>query len=103
MERISVEVLLKALLALSLITNLTTQGVKKLLDEMGKKYSSNLIAVIISAVSSVILAILYCTICKVPFTATVGACTVALIWVAFLLSTCGYDKVKQLIEQLFGK
>lgn len=103
MEKLSVDMLLKLLLALSLITNLTTQGVKKLLEEAGKKYSANLIAVIVAAASSVVGAVIYCTLAKVAPSPAVVVCTVALIWLSFILSTSGYDKAKQLLEQLFGK
>ena len=41
-----------ALIAVSLLTNLTVEGLKKLMDERGMTYSSNLLA----AVTSVIIA-----------------------------------------------
>ena len=46
----SYEFLFIALAAISIFTSLATEGVKKLLNEKGVKYSANLLAVIVAVV-----------------------------------------------------
>lgn len=103
MENLSVDLMLKALFVLSAITSVTTQGVKNVLDDMGTKYSSNLIAIIVSAICCVFVVTAYCIINGIACSATVIVFTIALIWISFLLATIGYDKVKMLIEQIMRK
>ena len=57
-----------ALLIVSVITNLTVEGIKKLLDGTKVKYSSNVLA--------------------------------AVMYLGFLISTVGYDKVIQMLKQI---
>lgn len=46
----SISFMISALLAVSLLTNLTVEGIKKLLDESNVKYSSNVLAAIFSTI-----------------------------------------------------
>lgn len=78
-----------ALLIVSVITNLTVEGIKKLLDGTKVKYSSNVLA----AVLSVLIA---CTV----FTMKIGVEIVVLMYLGFLISTVGYDKVIQMLKQI---
>ena len=103
MENLSVDVLLKGVFILSVVINLTTQGIKKLLDDAGKKYSSNIVAAVVAVIAAIAIAIIYCVIKAIPFDGTVVAITVIMIWLSFILATNGYDKIKQLIEYIFGK
>ena len=96
-------VLLGGLAILATFTSLVVEGVKKLLDEKGKTYSSNLLAVIVSVVSTLIVSILYIVYKSIPFSAQVVVIIIALMIFSFLTSTVGYDKVKQLIEQMGKK
>lgn len=100
---ISNGVLLGALGGLSVFTSLVVEGVKKLLDEKQIQYSANLLAVIVSVVSTLIVSILYIVYTATPFTAQIVVTVIALMIFSFLSSTVGYDKVKQLIEQLGKK
>ena len=68
-----------ALLIVSVITNLTVEGIKKLLDGTKVKYSSNVLAAILSVLI---------------------ACIVVLMYLGFLISTVGYDKVIQMLKQI---
>lgn len=80
-----------ALLIVSVITNLTVEGIKKLLDGTKVKYSSNVLA----AVLSVLIA------CAVTvFTMKIGVEIVVLMYLGFLISTVGYDKVIQMLKQI---
>ena len=100
---ISNGVLLGALGGLSVFTSLVVEGVKKLLDEKGVHYSANLLAVIVSVISTVVLSLLYVIYKEISVTPQVIVTIVALMIFSFLSSTVGYDKIKQLIEQLSGK
>lgn len=102
-SNLTVDVILKALLILSLVINFTTEGVKKLLDEKGVKYSCNFVAVCVAVVSTVLLSIIYCMLKQIPFSFSLVAIVVMLIWVSFLIATVGYDKVIQLIKQISSK
>ena len=100
---ISNGVLLGALASLSVFTSLVVEGVKKLLDEKGKTYSANLLAVIVSVVSTLIVSILYIVYSSIPFTPQIIVIVIALMIFSFLSATVGYDKIKQLVEQLGKK
>lgn len=89
-----------ALLIVSVVTNLTVEGFKKLLDGTTVKYSSNFLA----AISSVIIACAVCGIYiimnDIVFSLKVGVEIVILMYLGFLTSTVGYDKVVQMIKQI---
>lgn len=95
-----VSFMMTALLAVSLLTNLTVEGIKKLMDESGKKYSSNVLAAIFSIVISAGVCIGYLIFNDVAFSAKLGVEVVVLMYLSFLVSTVGYDKVIQMIKQI---
>lgn len=92
--------LISVLALISVLTSLTVEGLKKILDEKGFTYSSNLLAVIVSAVLTVAMCVGYVLYSGVPFTIQTVIIMIALVFLSFLSSTVGYDKVKMLIEQL---
>ena len=92
--------LITALAVISVLTSLTVQALKKLLDEKGAKYSSNVLAVIVAVILTVACAIGYIIYFDVAVNAQVIITIVALTFFSFLGSTVGYDKVIQLIKQL---
>ena len=77
-----------ALLIVSVITNLTVEGIKKLLDGTKVKYSSN------------VLAAIYLIMTDTVFTMKIGVEIVVLMYLGFLISTVGYDKVIQMLKQI---
>lgn len=85
-----------ALLIVSVITNLTVEGIKKLLDGTKVKYSSNVLSVLIACAVSVIYLIMTDTV----FTMKIGVEIVVLMYLGFLISTVGYDKVIQMLKQI---
>lgn len=91
------------LAGLSTLTSLVVEGVKKLLDEKQVKYSANLLAVIVSVIFTAIVSVLYIVYTATPVTPQIIVSCVGLMIFSFLSSTVGYDKIKQLIEQLAGK
>lgn len=89
-----------ALLFVSIATSLTVEGLKKLFDEKGVKYSSNLMAVIISIVLAIAVSAGYMIMNDVTLTAKIGVEVVGLMYMSFLTATVGYDKVVQMFSQL---
>ena len=89
-----------ALLAVSLLTNLTVEGIKKLLEGTNAKYSSNVLAAILSTVLSGAVCVIYLIMNDITFSMKIGVEIVVLMYLGFLVSTVGYDKVIQTIKQL---
>lgn len=89
-----------ALLFVSIATSLTVEGLKKLFDEKGFKYSSNLLAVVISIVLAIAVSAGYMIMNDVTLTAKIGVEIVGLMYMSFLTATVGYDKVVQMFGQL---
>lgn len=89
-----------ALLAVSLLTNLTVEGIKKLLDGTNAKYSSNILAAILSTILSGAVCVIYLVMNDVGFSVKIGVEIVVLMYLGFLVSTVGYDKVIQTLKQL---
>lgn len=94
------EIMIKALIFISILTTLTVEGIKKLLNEKKKKYSANILAVIVSLLLTIICAILYIIYFSVPVTAQVIVTIICFVYLSFLVATVGYDKVKQVFEQI---
>lgn len=91
-----------AMLLVSVTTSLTVEGLKKLLDEKGVKYSSNLLAVIVSVGIAAAVSAGYIIINDLAFTAVVGLEIITLMYMSFLAATVGYDKAVQMIGQIKG-
>ena len=89
-----------ALLAVSLLTNLTVEGIKKLLDGTNAKYSSNILAAILSTILSGAVCAIYLIMNDLGFSVKIGVEIVVLMYLGFLVSTVGYDKVMQTLKQL---
>lgn len=89
-----------ALLAVSLLTNLTVEGIKKLLDESNVKYSSNVLAAIFSTILSGAVCAVYLIMNDVAFSVKIGVEIIVIMYLGFLISTVGYDKVVQMLKQL---
>lgn len=90
-----------ALLIVSVITNLTVEGIKKLLDGTTKvKYSSNVLAAILSVLIACAVSVIYLIMTDTVFTMKIGVEIVVLMYLGFLISTVGYDKVIQMLKQI---
>ena len=89
-----------ALIAVSLLTNLTVEGLKKLMDERGMTYSSNLLAAITSVVIAAAIFGGYMIMNDIAFTIKIAVQIVVLMYLAFLSSTVGYDKIVQTLKQI---
>ncbi len=89
-----------ALLIVSVVTNLTVEGIKKLLDGINVKYSSNVLAAVSSVIIACVVCVIYIIMNDIVFSLKVGVEIVILMYLGFLTSTVGYDKVVQMIKQI---
>ena len=89
-----------ALLIVSVITNLTVEGIKKLLDRTKVKYSSNVLAAVLSVLIACAVSVIYLIMTDTIFTMKIGVEIVVLMYLGFLTSTVGYDKVIQMLKQI---
>lgn len=89
-----------ALLIVSVITNMTVEGIKKLLNETKVKYSSNVLAAILSVLIACAVSVIYLIMTDTVFTMKIGVEIVVLMYLGFLVSTVGYDKVLQMLKQI---
>lgn len=96
----NIEVILIGLLIVSTLTGLTTEAIKKLLDEAGKSYRSNMLAGCVSLVLSLAIGIGYVMVTDMSWGSPVIVCLVALVFLSWLCSMVGYDKVIQTISQI---
>lgn len=88
------------LLIVSLVTNLTVEGIKKLLEGTKVKYSSNVLAAILSVIIACAVCVIYLIMTDTVFTLKIGVEVVVLMYLGFMVSTVGYDKVVQMIKQI---
>ena len=89
-----------ALLIVSVVTNLTVEGIKKLLDGTEVKYSSNVLAAVLSVLIACAVSVIYLIMTDTVFTMKIGVEIVVLMYLGFLISTVGYDKVIQMLKQI---
>ena len=89
-----------ALLIVSVITNLTVEGIKKLLDRTKVKYSSNVLAAVLSVLIACAVSVIYLIMTDTILTMKIGVEIVVLMYLGFLISTVGYDKVIQMLKQI---
>lgn len=96
----SIEFLIFALLVVSILTNLTVQGIKNFMDKKSEDYSANVIAASTSVVLTVALSAGYMIWTETVLNAKIAVELIALMYLSFLVSTNGYDKVVQAIKQI---
>ena len=89
-----------ALLIVSLVTNLTVEGIKNLLNGTKIRYSSNVLAAIIAVLAAGLISAIYLIMNDVAITSKIGVEIAVLMYLGFLISTVGYDKVAQMIAQI---
>lgn len=100
---ITFEIFLIGLLAVSTLTSLVTEAIKKILNEKNVAYSANTLAGVVAAALSLLIGIGYVVIASVAFTAQVIVCIIALIFMGWLCAMVGYDKVIQVITSFKTK
>lgn len=96
---ITFQIFLSGLLLVSIITSLTTEGVKKLFVEHNKKYYANTLAGVISVIISIGVGVGYVLLTGIGFNAQTIVYLVALAFMSWVCSMVGYDKVVQTFAQ----
>ncbi len=96
----SLEFLFIALLAVSVLTNLTVEGIKKIADKKAADYSANVLAAVTSVVISIMMSAGYLVWTETMLNAKIAVELLALMYLSFLAATNGYDKVIQAIKQI---
>ena len=96
---LSFEIFLLGLLLTSALTGLVTQAVKVICNEHNVSYRANTLAGVIAAILSIFIGVGYYLITDIAFTTQAIVCLVALVFLSWLGSMVGYDKVIQAISQ----
>lgn len=96
----TLELFLKALLIVSVLTGLFTQAIKKQLDELKKTYFANMLAGVISVLTALIVGTAYVVLKDIVFNSTVLIYIIILALMSWLCAMTGYDKVIQSIQQV---
>lgn len=97
---ISLEIFLFGLMAVSTLTGLTTEAVKKILTERKVNYYANTLTGIVAVILSVIAGVCYFAATGTGFTAQAIVYIVAMTFASWLCAMVGYDKVVQIITQV---
>lgn len=84
----------------SVATGLVVEAIKKLLDEANKTYAPNLLAFVVAILIGTIGTLLYYQLSSIAFTANNIICAILLGCLSGVGAMVGFDKIKQLIEQL---
>ena len=96
---IGIEVFLFGLMITSTLTGLVTEAIKKIFQEYNRTYRANTLAGIVAAVLSVALGIGYVIVTGSGFTAQVIICLIAQVFLSWLCSMVGYDKVVEILTK----
>lgn len=88
------------LTACAAATSLLTEGVKRLLNELGVTYASNVLVLILAMAVGCIATSMYYSRFDVPFTPLNSIYLVMMGVANWLGATLGYDKVRQTITQI---
>lgn len=97
---INIEVFLFGLLLTSALTGLATEAIKKIFTEHNIAYRANTLAGIVALLLSCAIGAGYIILANIEFNSQVIICLVAQIFMSWLCSMVGYDKVIQTISQL---
>ena len=95
------ELFMTGLFGVSVLTTLCVEAIKKMLGD--KPHNSNLLAAITATILSVCLSVGYVLYNGISFDIQIIIATVAFAFFSWLASMTGFDKVKQLINNLSNK
>lgn len=88
------------LLILAVVVSLFTEAVKKFMDNVGAKYSANLVVLIVAIIVGVGGTALMYLFMGIAFTPPNIVCMLLMVVAVWVGAMVGYDKVIQMIEQL---
>ncbi len=95
-----IEHFLMLLIGVSVFTALVTEAIKKIMDEVGKSYKSNILAGVVSVALSVLAGAGYMVMVEDQINAKMAVILIALVLLSWLCAMVGYDKVMQAITQI---
>lgn len=95
----SLSVFLMLLMLVSTFTGLVTEAVKKCLQEKGKTYYANALAGYTSVGLSIAVGAAYIILTSAAINEQMAVYLIALVFMSWLASMVGYDKVIQAISQ----
>ena len=82
------------------VASLITEAVKKWYANANKPYSANIIALVVSVISGGLGTSVYYILKGIPWTVNNIICVLLMIIAIWVTSMVGYDKVKQLLDQI---
>lgn len=97
---VTFQTFLTGLLASSILTGLVTEGVKSIFTEHNKTYASNTLAGIIAIIVSSAISIGYVLFNGTEFNTQIIITIISLVFLSWLCSMVGYDKVVQAFAQI---
>lgn len=100
---IDLQTFLVTVMVVSVFTSLTTEAIKKILSDHNLTYPVNTLAGIVALILALAAGIGYMVYAGMTFTVHAVIYLIALIFVSWLCSMVGYDKVIQAIEQFKTK
>lgn len=95
-----IEHFLMLLIGVSVFTALVTEAIKKIMDEAGKVYKSNILAGVVSVALSIAAGAGYMVMTEAQINAKMAVILIALVLLSWLCAMVGYDKVMQAISQI---
>lgn len=95
------ELFLTGLFFVSVLTTLTVEALKKMLGD--KPHNSNLLAAIVATVLSIVVSVFYVLYNGIGVTIQIVIATISFAFFSWLASMVGFDKVKQLLENITKK
>lgn len=96
---VNLDIFLAGLMITSTLTGLATEAVKKVLTEHNRPYHANTLAGLVSLVLSVAVGVGYIVVTNTTVTSQIAVCIIAMVFLSWLGSMVGYDKVIQAIGQ----
>ena len=100
METISLQTFFLGLMITSALAGLVTEAIKKILTEHHITYHANTLTGIVSACLSISVSVGYILFTEIGFNAQTIVYAITLIFLSWLCSMVGYDKVAQTITQI---
>ena len=98
----TVEMFLILLTFFSTVTGFVTQAIKKVLDDMGETYATNIVVLFVAVFVGGIGTVAYYYLCGHPWNAHNIASIFLMMGANWLGAMVGYDKIKQAITQIKG-
>ena len=92
--------IISALAVVSAAIVLTVEGIKKIMDSVGKDCNSTILAVIVSFVLSIGSSVGYVVYNSMQVDAKLIVMIIAFVFLSFLCATVGYDKV---VKEIFKR